>query len=844
MVETSNTSTALPDTSPAPQSRYQLRPRTSPTSVKSAPILKTTPKKSLRLLATPAQSTEVVGSLTPHTQPISSASLSATPETSASPTPILLTSAPSPNIYSQANPLSVNQPTTVEMTCESQQGSLSFNVEPEYSTSTAPFMTASVPVQPAVSASLPVQPVLSAPATTGHAEHMDRFLAEAAGPWAYPHTPQSEKSTPVSDPGTRRALLFSAGQGSTTPADVAVQGFPGPSAAGTSVAPSQISCSSSEYRRRMYIQEQQILQSNRRMSEQEAELQKYQAKQEQMEQLLQQLQRQLQQTSAVQVQPSITVARINPQPVTSTVTPTTVNQPGMGYNGRVQSLPATVVPDLSHPAISVSHVSLPQHVLAAKDMVGQPVIDKIPMSAPIVPIYPVSYAAVVQPTMIPPAIVRHVQPAHIPAVQPSSNVALPSVPTVPVTSAVDLVSDQQSDMPSVTLQDMPASDFLQQFVQACRYHKSPKTQDSQIKFKMESGDRVQGVNLRRGERLTSALVLQWVGTARTLDSAAMKARSRAPETPTEWATYMKFYVDHMEDGLQEVMMTKVSTGAITSVEGFWNAVFSELFPAALVKDAFEEAMKEYPIWAEPLGLERWEKVTKLLVQYREVVAGNTGDTLELAIAETLYQQLVRVIHQCKERPSQDLLRQLAMYQAPLNLAKATDRKPSVSEYIQTFKGFMLWLSDWLKLYSYEGTFGYPMTAVTGTLQSSSKKYLRHMETISTPARRDSTPRKPPFQKSKLPQLAPTGKLRTWTWKQRTCPDNAPREECATPASAEAQAKGCEYLGDWLDLQGLCTYCCKSGHVKEDCPKHKANRAKWEAAQKKLLEATPAVEQEN
>lgn len=49
----------------------------------------------------------------------------------------------------------------------------------------------------------------------------------------------------------------------------------------------------------------------------------------------------------------------------------------------------------------------------------------------------------------------------------------------------------------------------------------------------------------------------------TLDSAAMEAKGREPGTPAEWATFFKFYVDHMEDGLHEVMMTKVSGGVIT-----------------------------------------------------------------------------------------------------------------------------------------------------------------------------------------------------------------------------------------------------------------------------------------
>lgn len=719
---------------------------------------------------------------------------------------------------------------------DSAQGSLSFNVGPEVSASTAPFVSAgTVPL-------------------SGDTAHLDRFLAEAANPLL--GTPTSERPTTASDLGTRRALLFSAGQGSSTPVVDAVQGTPGQGAAGTSVAPSQVSYSSTECRQLLLEKEQKILQ-------QESQLKSCLEKQQQMEQLLHQLQAQLQQNSAVHVQPSISVGRINPQPEVHASTPTTMEKPGMQGVQRFQ--PPAVTASVSAPISTVlpmCHVSLPQHIAASQHTAATTRVGNVPAissllsrSLPSVtaPIYPVSYAAVVQPTLIPPAVTQPVQHTAQPTVppigstpMPFSNTPLPVSAALPVLSTVDLVSDQQSEIPSVTLQDMPASDFLQQFVQACRNPVVSKVSTSKVKFRMENTDRVKGVNLRKGERLSPALVLQWVATARVLDSAALKARSREPECPSEWATFFKFYVDHMEDGLHEVMMTKVSNGSITSVAAFWNAVFSELFPAALVKDAFEDALKDYPIWSEPLGLERWEKVTRLLVQYKESVAGNTGPTLELAVAEKLYQQLVRVVHQCTERPSQDLLRQLALYQVPLNLARAADRKPTAAEYDQTFRGFMLWLSDWLKLYSYEGTFGFPMasTAAGSLLKPEVKKHLRQMPTPSTPVKTDSTPRKPPFNKTKLAQLAPTGKLRTWTWRQRTCPDNAPREECATPASAEAQSKGCEYLGDWLDLQGLCTYCCKPGHVKSACSKHKANQAKWEASQKKAAEAVASQQQEN
>jgi len=711
-----------------------------------------------------------------------------------------------------------SEPQTSEAMPESAQGSLSFNAGPEMSASTAPFVSAgTVPL-------------------SGNAEHLDRFLSEAANPMLA--TPTSERPTTASDLGTRRALLFSNGQGSATPVNADAQGTPGTGVAGASIAPSQASCSSTEYRQLLQLKEQQLLQYNQKLQAQEAELKKYQDKQLQMEVLLQQLQRQVQQAAVIHIQPSITTGRINPQPAVLPHTPTTVEQPGM-------TQPAQAAGNESVP-VSHTHVSLPQHIAVTRNLstsIGPEVtpavshglngsVPSVPAVIRTAPVYPVSYAAVVQPVLSQPAV--HVN-SH-----PVNSTTLPAGSRPQCVSAVDLVSDQQSEGPSVTLQDMPASDFLQQFVQACKQPCFGKSLDQKTRFKMDSGDRVKGVSLRKGERLTSALVLQWVATARVLDSAALKARNREPETPSEWATFFKFYVDHMEDGLHEVLMATISNGRITSVCDFWNAVFRELFPEALVQDAFEEALKDYTIWAEPLGLERWEKVTKLLVQYKEMVAGNTGPSLDLAISERMYQQLLRVIHLCKERQSQDLLRQLALYQVPLNLARAAGRKPSAEEYTQTYRAFLLWLIDWLKLYSYEGTFGYPMAVATGShshSDSSSKRHLRQMGTPTTPVQREATPKKPPYIKTKLPQLAPTGKLRTWTWKQRTCPDNAPREECASPAPTEAQEKGCEFLGDWLDLQGLCTYCTKPGHVKEHCPKHKANKAKWEAAQKKAQEAT-------
>lgn len=197
MVETAETTAARVDTTPATQARYQLRARASPTSVKSAPVLKRTPSKA----ATPVAGGK--GSDTSDTvdplplQLESSASPSTTLLTIAPSPAIPETSAPTPNIHSPALLEPADQLASAAMP-ESAQGSLSFNVGPELSASTAPFVSArTIPL-------------------SGTAEHMDRFLAEAANPLLA--TPTSDRPTTASDIGTRRALMFSAGQGSTTPA--------------------------------------------------------------------------------------------------------------------------------------------------------------------------------------------------------------------------------------------------------------------------------------------------------------------------------------------------------------------------------------------------------------------------------------------------------------------------------------------------------------------------------------------------------------------------------------------------------------------------------------------------
>ena len=75
------------------------------------------------------------------------------------------------------------------------------------------------------------------------------------------------------------------------------------------------------------------------------------------------------------------------------------------------------------------------------------------------------------------------------------------------------------------------------------------------------------------------------------------------------------------------------------------------------------------------------------------------------------------------------------------------------------------------------------------------------------------------------KFAPTGIQRTWKWgkltnegydenhvlKPRIPLKSKPPPECTNPT--------CEYYGDWLDAQGLWTYCLSKEHKKLECAKY-------------------------
>jgi hypothetical protein len=864
-----------------PRRRPAAQPNLSPRSVRSAPAT--------RLSTVTRQTTDKYPSSVSEDALHSSTHLSSTQPLTSAPSIPIVTSASSIPIVTSAPPSIIDTHSLgfvsareMDSNVGSPQGSISLRPEAQPSGSTAQLGPAANDNEPET-------------VDQSVTRWMQRQTVTAP---LLPGTPHSIPDTvPSVSPSTtaRRAINFQ--EHILTPANDNVQNVP-PSSARQSVAPSQASSRSDSIK----ALEEQNLGLARELAEEKLRGQQKDDRIKRLEEIADQMQAFLQTTAtpnaipsaapvqpAVRIQPSVTVSRINPRAQTR-VTPASTSRvtsrvvrspPQVPHVTAVSSAPAVV------PPVSPEFPALPV-------MTTAPVVNS--SLSPDVTSLPIPYAAVVKPSLIPAASVvpcriapvihtahahtSHAQSnmaaayAHVSAppavnVQPSfpqPAVQLPvhymHAPTPPAASHVSISSTPPMSAQPAASQSHQQSEFVsitavKEIAKLCRQNDNAGT--STTRFKMDSAEKITTAPLRKGERLTSDLVLKWVAAARILDSAARKARSREPETPAEWRVYFKFYIDHMEDGLSDVMTDKITQGSFTSISSFWNAVFNELFPRALVSDAFEDALKSYCIWSEPLGLERWEKVTTLLVQYKEMVAGAEGEALQLAIAEKMYNQLIRTLHQCQERQSQELLKQLAFYQEPILMAEEMGHKPPAEAYWQVFRKFMTWLTSWLKQFSYECTFGFPLALYPNSaLKPEVKKHLRHIpevpqpEPVYTPAPVSAAARQPRYQQRdaapKLHPVAPNGKHRTWTWKQRTCPDNGPRIPCANEAPDEAKKVDCEFFGDWLDWKGLCTYCTKPGHVKADCPQHKENRAKYEASEQKrqlrMMSEVIPNEQEN
>jgi len=381
------------------------------------------------------------------------------------------------------------------------------------------------------------------------------------------------------------------------------------------------------------------------------------------------------------------------------------------------------------------------------------------------------------------------------------------------------------------------------------------------KFKIFFHLTLKKVSLSKGERVTPAYVVGVFNAARDIDTAALKASNRQPCTQDEWNSFFKFHLAHMTGALHEDLVILVHQGKFQDSKTFWNAVYQKLFPAYLAREALNKALSSYMVWDEPLGIERWEAITKGMLEYQGVMSGKVGTGHTFHMAEAFNQQIHRIIDNSTEACSAMLCREFAPFMSKIEEAMEDGSSLTEELYQSANKGFMKHLIKWLNKYTYVLTFGHTQAAPKKVVNppAPGQPSINHINTPATESN-PTTPREPappsyqqvvteggsgvpPTPKPHIPaadkvlryndqrpppidKYAPTGIMRTWTLKMRTNPPGGPRIPCADKPPAECTNSNCQYYGDWLDYQKLCTYCLSKEHQKADCPRHKAATAAW------------------
>jgi len=392
------------------------------------------------------------------------------------------------------------------------------------------------------------------------------------------------------------------------------------------------------------------------------------------------------------------------------------------------------------------------------------------------------------------------------------------------------------------------------------HHTAHQSKPSMDKFKIFFHLTLKRVVLSKGERVTPQYVIGVFNAARDIDTAALKASNRQPCNQDEWNTFFKFHLAHMTGALHEDLVSLVHQGKFHDSKTFWTSVYHRLFPAYLAREALNKALASYMVWDEPLGIERWEAITKSILDYQGAMSGKVGDSHTFFMAESFNTQIHRVIDNSTEGCSAVLCREFTPYNIRIEEAMENNQLLSEELYASANKGFLRHLTKWLNKYTYQLTFGHHQASIKKAttnlppvinhmhtpIQGSSPTTPRESDppsysqvTIEGGAGAPATPKQhiPAAEKvlrfnnstaPRLEKIAPTGELRTWHWKQLTNPPGGPRISCASKPPEECTNKDCEYYGDWLDVQKVCTYCLSNEHQKADCPRHKAAVESWNA----------------
>jgi hypothetical protein len=398
-------------------------------------------------------------------------------------------------------------------------------------------------------------------------------------------------------------------------------------------------------------------------------------------------------------------------------------------------------------------------------------------------------------------------------------------PAVPVHVAPSLVPSMPPSSPSRLIGDPQATGLCS-------------------KFKVKAVDVPRDLMLERPAQCSVPCVLKWVQLMAQIDAVAAKAVNREPRTHEEREEYWRIYLRCFGPGLFSEVQRALQLSPIPEDPvDFWRMVLRVVFPGDDAATVYEDTANAYMPWMEMQGLSTYRTSLDLLIRLSEMHQGKQGTALEYAVALRQYRHIVRVINQCADEPSQRLAMRLDALQGDLKTSLSRGKTPPLAQLIQVVTTFYDWLHEWVCRHGMERVFGKSrgtpvpphrhatlaqpqLRQMQGPSSShiSSQSYAQAVAPAVVPGQENSLSLPGQFVQMQDP---PNGQTRTWSYMSRVKIASGPGQElCRGPPPQGVT--GFTYLGDWLDSQGLCTYCRKPNHVRSECRGLQA--AKEKAAQ--------------
>jgi hypothetical protein len=112
------------------------------------------------------------------------------------------------------------------------------------------------------------------------------------------------------------------------------------------------------------------------------------------------------------------------------------------------------------------------------------------------------------------------------------------------------------------------------------------------------------------------------------------------------------------------------------------------------------------IWSEPLGFERWQAITNIMLTHKAHMKGKLPTEVPIYIAEGISQQLQRVVRACPEQQSATLFKDYTSTYSDILNARELCHPVTKEMYTTSNQMFIRQLKRLLDSYTSESIFGH------------------------------------------------------------------------------------------------------------------------------------------